>query len=46
MEADQVKPLLNDEPDRHEWTRPLLVRLDAGSAENDAGPSTDLAVNS
>ena len=46
MNADEIEPILNDQPDRLEWVQPSLKRLNAGSAENDAGPSTDLAVNS
>jgi hypothetical protein len=31
--------------ERQAWVRPLVKRLDAGSAENFTGPNQDTAVN-
>jgi hypothetical protein len=43
MKSDHLQPLA--ETERRIWVRPSLKRIDAGSAENDAGPRDDAAVN-
>lgn len=35
---------LRPEDERKEWVRPVISRLDAGSAENDVGANEDLSV--
>ena len=45
MQPDQTQPQsqARDHAERREWVRPVIARIDAGSAENDFSAGADLS---